>query len=220
MSVLEVMTFGHLEIRYDAEVLKPRPWTEEQSVWAAKLLADLPAGDVLELCAGVGHIGLLAVQGTTRHLVQVDASARACALARINAAEAGPAGRSVEVREGALEEALAEDERFVLVIADPPWVPSDDVASHPDDPTSAIDGGADGLDGVRACLDVVARHLTDVGAAVLQVGDREQVEAVREYVDQRPQLRLAVADDRILDQGALVHLARRPDGRLTEDARG
>jgi methylase of polypeptide subunit release factors len=205
-------TFGHLEIEYDDDVLQPRAWTEHQSRWAADLLVELPGGDVLEVCAGVGHIGLLAVHGSSRHLVQVDAGRRACELARINAERAG---QPVEVRHGDLKEALGPDERFVLVIADPPWVRSEHTGNHPDDPLSAIDGGHDGLDLVRACLDVIGRHLAPHGVAILQVGDREQTRAVAEYVADRPHLGLQVGERRVFDDGALVHLAR-----LAGDATG
>lgn len=200
------MTFGHLEIEFDSRVLTPRPWTEAQSAWAAELLATLPPGDVLELCAGAGHIGLLAVAGSSRHLVQVDANEVACDYARSNAARAG---RPVEVRHGWLEESLLPDERFALVIADPPWVPAAQTAQHPEDPLSAIDGGADGLDVVRSSLTVIDRHLAPEGAAVLQVGDRGQAEAVGTYVDARPHLDLRAVGHRVLDDGALVLLTRR-----------
>ena len=56
------MVFGHLPIAFDERVLRPRPWTVAQSRWAAELLHDRPAPSaVLELCAGAGHIGLLAL---------------------------------------------------------------------------------------------------------------------------------------------------------------
>ncbi|KFC53010.1 hypothetical protein GY12_13360 [Micrococcus luteus] len=42
-----------------------------------------------------------------------------------------------------IEEALAEGERFPLVIADPPWVRSTETGGFPRDPVAAIDGGAD-----------------------------------------------------------------------------
>ena len=200
------MTFGHLTIDFDHRVLEPRPWTEAQSAWAAELLGELAPGVVLEICAGAGHIGLLAVAGTSRHLVQVDANETACDFARSNAARAGCA---VEVRHGRMEEALRPDERFALVIADPPWVPSDQTSRHPDDPLSAIDGGDDGLDVVRTCLAVIGRHLAQAGAAVLQVGDVAQAEAVTEYVDAHPDLDLRTVTHRTADGGALVHLARR-----------
>lgn len=209
------MTFGHLEIAYDSRVLTPRPWTQAQSAWAAERLEELPAGDVLELCSGAGHIGLLAVAGTSRHLVQVDASEAACELARANADRAAAAdgtdgaGWTVEVRHGFLEQAVRPEERFSLVIADPPWVPADDTHRHPDDPLTAIDGGHDGLDLVRSSLTVIGRHLTDTGEALLQVGDLAQAEAVKTYVDARPHLGLRSVDHRVLDGGTLVHLVRR-----------
>src|SRR3954453_20983678 len=177
-------TFGHLRIEFDGRVLKPRGWTGRQSEWAADLLDELPPGDVLELCAGAGHIGLLAVARTARHLVQVDADEAACAFARSNADRARTPGSacSVDVRHGWMEDALEPDERFALVIADPPWVRSDETSAHPEDPVSAIDGGADGLDAVRTCLEVIGRHLLPFGSALLQVGDTAQVDAVARYV--------------------------------------
>jgi methylase of polypeptide subunit release factors len=203
---VQLVRFGPLTIAYDDRVIRPRPWTEMQSAWAARLLGDLPPGDVLELCAGAGHIGLLAVTGTDRRLVQVDANPTACRYARVNADLARGPG-TVEIREGLMDEVLDPDERFPLVIADPPWVPTDLTTAHPDDPLTAIDGGPDGLDVVRSCLEVIGRHLTDDGAAVLQVGP-DQPSAVAAYVAARPDLRLRAVEERSVAEGGLVHLAR------------
>jgi methylase of polypeptide subunit release factors len=197
--------FDELEIVFDQSVLRPRPWTVLQARWAAELLPGLPPGDVLELCAGVGHIGLLALRGAHRRLVQVDASGSACAFARVNAERAGvPA----EVRHGSMEEVIGEAERFALVIADPPWVASSEVGRHPEDPRGAIDGGADGLAVVRTCLSVTAGHLGDGGAALLQLGSDAQVDAVAEYVDRHGGLGLRVVDRRVAAEGAVVLLRR------------
>lgn len=169
--------YGPLAIRYDATVLRPRPWTEIQARWGSELLADLPAGPVLELCAGAGHIGLLAVHGHDRHLVAVDASPEACAWARTNASRNGI---EVEVRESDLRDALRDDERFALVIADPPWVPRATVGRFPEDPLTAIDGGDDGLAIARVCIEVIGRHLAPGGVALLQVGSPEQLDGLAE----------------------------------------
>src|SRR4051794_16146677 len=136
---IQRIPFGELTIAFDNQVLRPRQWTTAQSDWAAELLAGSPEGPVLELCAGVGQIGLLAVVKHPRRLVMVDSNPRACELARRNVEAAGRSC-DVEVRESALEHALASDEQFVGVIADPPWVPRADVNRFPEDPTSAIDG--------------------------------------------------------------------------------
>lgn len=167
------MVFDRLDIAYDARVLAPRPWTAQQSRWAAELIATAPPGPVLELCSGAGHIGLLAVALEPRPIVCVDASPIACAYARHNADAAG-LGALVEIREGWMDDALRPEERFAVVIADPPWVPSAETGRFPDDPPFAIDGGSDGLDVARACLRVAADHLLSHGDLVIQLGTRTQ----------------------------------------------
>ena len=173
----ETLDFGRLRIDFDDRVLRPRAWTTAQADWAAELIAHAPAGSVLELCSGAGHIGLLAVAGNDRRLVCVDANPVACFYARSNAAAGGLADR-VEVREGRLETALEDHERFAVVIADPPWVPRSRTTEFPEDPLSAIDGGDDGLDVARACVAAITHHLAPGGTAVLQLGTTGQAEAL------------------------------------------
>ena len=169
--------FGSLQIAFDDRVLRPRPWTVAQSAWAAEILVTAPAGPVLELCAGAGQIGLLAVVESNRSLVCVDLDPTACEFARQNAAAAGLAER-VEVREGPMDDVLHDVERFALVIADPPWVRRDEVGRYPEDPLRAIDGGPDGMDLARTCVDVARRHLLPDGALLLQLGSVEQAESL------------------------------------------
>lgn len=70
------MEFCGLVISYDERVLEPRPWTADQSRWAADLIVASPPGEVLELCCGAGQIGLLATAltpvGSRRKLVAID----------------------------------------------------------------------------------------------------------------------------------------------------
>lgn len=168
--------FGPLAIEYDESVLRPRRWTVAQGRWGAELLASLPPGPVLELCTGAGQIGLLAAHGSRRPLVAVDASAEACAWARHNALANGV---RADVRHAALAEALAPGERFPLVLADPPWVPHDEIGRHPEDPVTAIDGGRDGLDVARECVAVAAAHLAPEGAVLLQLGTSAQADRLQ-----------------------------------------
>ena len=202
----ERIAFGPLAIAFDERVLRPREWTAAQSQWAADLMAAAPDGPVLELCAGAGHIGLLAVATSGRRLVCVDANPVACDFARANAVAAGMADR-VEVREGRLETALAPDEQFPVVIADPPWVPRDQTSQFPEDPLTAIDGGSDGLDVARACLSVIAAHLAPGGSAVLQLGTQAQADVLRSeasFTDGG----LVMAEVRQQERGVLVRLDR------------
>jgi methylase of polypeptide subunit release factors len=202
----EHTAFGTLTIAFDDRVLRPREWTTAQSVWAADLMDQVPPGPVLELCAGAGQIGLLAVAGTHRRLLCVDASPVACDYVRANAQAAGLA-ELVEVRNERLQHALAPEEMFPLVVADPPWVPREETGRFPEDPLLAIDGGVDGLDVARACVEVIADHLVPGGAAVLQIGSSGQVRVLGDepaFADGR----LVIAEVRQQARGVLVRIDR------------
>lgn len=196
----QTMAFETLTIAYDDRVLRPRPWTAQQSRWAAELVATAPPGPVLELCAGAGQIGLLAISLQLRPLVCVDLSPVACDYARRNAETAG-LGDLVDVREGAMDQVLEDHERFAVVIADPPWVPSPETVRFPEDPPLAIDGGLHGVSAARGCLRVAARHLLPGGDVVLQVGTREQVARL-----DADRYGLAVREVRDGERGVLVRL--------------
>ncbi|MFP5326422.1 MAG: methyltransferase [Acidimicrobiia bacterium] len=179
MSAARVMRFGEIEIAYDENVLEPRPWTVMQADWARELEPSLPDGAFLELGCGAGHIGLASIYGTERHLVQLDAEGAACELASLNASAAGM-GERVSVRCGAFGDTLLAGEAFALVLADPPYVPTSETSRYPEDPPQAIDGGADGLDGIRSALAVAGAHLLPGGAVLLQVWGAAQAEQSRE----------------------------------------
>jgi methylase of polypeptide subunit release factors len=201
----QFVDFEGLRIEYDARVLTPRPWTAAQSRWAAELIRTAPPGPVLEVCAGAGHIGLLAVTLAPRPLVCVDLDPVACGFLRRNAALAGV---PVDVREGPMDAVLGEDEEFAVIVADPPWVRTTDVSRFPEDPVTAIDGGEDGLDLARTCLDVIDRHLMMGGSALLQVGPHDHAHRVAALAAQCGELE--VVEVRGYERGALVQIDRTP----------
>jgi release factor glutamine methyltransferase len=198
---------GELDIAYDDRVLRPRAWTAEHAAWAAEVLHDAPPGPVLELFCGAGHIGLLAILDSRRLLVAVDVDPVACDYARRNARAAGVADR-VEVRNADLFAALADDELFPVVIADPPWVPSAETGRYPDDPITAIDGGPDGLALARASLDVARRHLAPAGVMLLQLGSLDEADGVRDLAGPE----LEVCEVRQPDPTGVVVSVRRTGG--------
>lgn len=184
---VSTIDFEGLSIEYDDRVLEPRLWTAMQSRWAVELLSQGADGsgdqsgsgardgvaDVLELCAGAGHIGLLVAAESGRRLVAVDIDPVACAFALGNAERAGLLDR-VEVRCGPMTETVGAGERFAVVVADPPWVTSEELVSYPEDPLQAIDGGIDGLSVARDCVEVATRHLEPTGSMLVQLGTEEQ----------------------------------------------
>jgi release factor glutamine methyltransferase len=175
----EPVPFGDLLVQWDRRVLQPRPWTTAQSYWAAALAPHCPDGPILELFCGAGQIGLLAARETGRPLVQVDQDPVAADFARRNAEAAGITS---DVRVGSVTGALDPDERFGLVIIDPPWVRTAEVSRFPEDPVLAIDGGFDGSDKVVLGLGVALRHLHPDGHAIVQVGNAEQAELVQALI--------------------------------------
>ena len=179
----ETIDFGGLRIAFDQRVLRPRAWTENQSLWAAELLPSLPPGTVLELCSGAGQIGLLAVAGSGRRLVCVDVNPVAAEYIAANAVAAGLRNR-VEIRLGRIIDTLAPRERFPLIIADPPWVPRADTRRFPEDPLLAIAGGDDGMGVVRDCLAAIESHLGPGGVALLQLGPDGQAQAVADMLEE------------------------------------
>lgn len=167
---------------------------------------------MLELCAGAGQIGLLALAitaPTVHRLVAIDVNPAACAFVRRNADAAG-LGDQVEVREGPMDEVINTGERFQLVIADPPWVERARVPFYPEDPVIAIDGGADGLDLAVRCVHVAEDHLVEGGSMLLQLGTQEQVERISSYLEAHLPTLTSVGVWLERGSGALLHI--RKDG--------
>jgi methylase of polypeptide subunit release factors len=201
--------FGPVRVGFDATVLEPRAWTLEQSRIAARLLHDEPPGALLELCCGAGQIGLATAAWTDRPLVQVDDRAEACRWARRNAVSNGI---RADVRCAPMDTAMQQRERFALVLADPPYVPTVEVGRYPDDPRHAIDGGTDGLDVVGTCLALASRHARTRAPVVLQLrgpvqADRVAALVAREELALRPERVHVVSPER-----AVLVLRAVPDG--------
>jgi len=200
------LRFGPIDVLFDDRVLRPRLWTLAQSQWAAELAGD---GVLLELGCGAGHIGLAAAALSGARLVQVDREPVACRWAERNAAANGLTDR-VEQRCGTAGDVLVTDERFGVVIADPPYVPSSEVHLYPDDPRGAIDGGRDGLDSVRSFLTGIEVHVERDGSVVLQLRGPEQVAQLQAWLDEPAAPPFAVADTRRFgDLRALARLEHR-----------
>ena len=204
LATQEAIDFGPVRVAFDSSVLRPRLWTLAQAEWAAELAA---AGEpLLEVGCGAGHIGLAAAIMSGARLVQVDRDPTACRWAGLNAAAAG-CGDRVEQRCGTAAGVLAEGEVFDVVIADPPYVPSGELALYPDDPPGAIDGGPDGLVLVRSFLVDIAGHVAPGGSVLLQVRGAGQVDELAGWLAHPASPSLVVTEARFYgDLRAVVRL--------------
>jgi release factor glutamine methyltransferase len=110
----------------------------------------------------------------------VDVSQTTMAVAARNADAAGVAPR-VRVVVSDWTAALGPDERFDLVVANPPYIPSDALADLPPEvrrePRLALDGGPDGLESHRRVV-AAAAHVAAPGAALVSEVGAGQAPAV------------------------------------------
>jgi release factor glutamine methyltransferase len=128
---------------------------------------------ILDLGTGTGCLLLAALSEYPLAFgVGVDCVAEAATLAARNAAANGLDDRSAFL---VADWAAPLRGRFDLVLSNPPYVESaviptlmPDVARH--EPQSALDGGADGLDGWRAVLAALPALLARGGIAVVELG--------------------------------------------------
>lgn len=136
---------------------------------------------VLDLCTGSGCLAILASQSFPNAAVDaVDISKDALVVAARNVADYGLEDR-ISLYKGDLFAPL-DDERYDLIISNPPYVDAQGMADLPrecrHEPKLAFDGGADGLDLVRRILRDAARHLNPNGGLLCEIGrGRDHVEA-------------------------------------------
>jgi release factor glutamine methyltransferase len=168
--------FWGLPLKLSAATLVPRPDTETVVELALDTLRTLPADRALRIAdigTGSGAI-LLALLRELPHAIGAgtDISLLALQTARRNAADLGLASRALFV---ACDYAAALSGPFDLIVSNPPYVRSSDIAAlatevRDHDPLVALDGGADGLDAYRALIPQAQRLLGDGGALIAEAG--------------------------------------------------
>ncbi len=164
--------FWSLELEVSPAVLIPRPETEALVERAIELI---PVGErrrVVDLGTGSGAIAIaIARERASADVTATDISAAALAVARRNAVRHVP-GR-IRFVESDWFAGLA-DERFDLVVANPPYVAEGDGAladaALRHEPPAALAAGADGLDAIRRIADGLSRHLAPGGRVLIEHG--------------------------------------------------
>ena len=169
--------FRHLELKVGEGVFIPRPETELLVGWALGWLGRRPGALVVDLCAGSGAIAAAVAAEATRPAVYaVERDPTALVWLRRNADELVLAGLPVTVVSGDATDpdVLADlDGSVDLVLTNPPYVPEIDAAALPPevtehDPRTAVFGGTDGLDVIRALIPRAAALLRPGGAVAIE----------------------------------------------------
>jgi release factor glutamine methyltransferase len=173
--ILGAREFWGLPFKLNAATLVPRPETETVIETALAVLGDARrrALRIADLDTGSGAL-LLALLSELPAAwgVGTDISVAALGCARSNAAALGLAGRAAFV---ACDHGAALDGGFDLIVANPPYVATADIAGLPAevrdfDPRRALDGGSDGLSAYRTIANDACRLLTPGGVLVLELG--------------------------------------------------
>jgi ribosomal protein L3 glutamine methyltransferase len=174
---------GEYSFYVDERVIVPRSFIAELlrqqlSPW----IADPEAiSHVLDLCTGSGCLAILAADAFPNAMIDaVDLSLGALAVATRNVSDYELESR-VKLIESDLFDKL-EDRKYDLIISNPPYVDAKSVASLPQEylhePKLALGSGNDGLDATRLILKHAAKHLTDNGILIVEIGhNRDALEA-------------------------------------------
>ena len=176
--ILGAREFYGRTFRVDPRVLIPRPDTEVLvDVALERTRALSMSARTLDLCTGSGCVAVtIARERPTSFVMATDLSAGAIEIARHNAQRLG--AYNVATRRGDLYDALADDCRYDLITANPPYIPSREIADlQPEvrdhEPRAALDGGSDGLDILRRVVSGASARLRDGGVLVVEVGAGE-----------------------------------------------
>jgi len=181
--ILGSQGFYNEEFLVHPNVLVPRPDTEELVEAALEMLPADEDAVVVDIGSGTGCVGLtLALERPKLRVYSIDVSAAALTCTQANIDKFDLSER-VTLLEGSLLSPLPADLTVDLIVSNPPYIETDDLAGlEPEvsthEPRLALDGGADGLDIYRTLIPAAASRarrgvLVEVGA-----GQAEAVSAL------------------------------------------
>jgi release factor glutamine methyltransferase len=211
--------FRSLDLTVDDSVLIPRPETEQLVEAVISVLRDQlmhwPMPRILDLGTGSGAIALsLAREWPQAKMFATDASESALATARANA-EALGLGDRVEFRLGHWLDAVGGDERFEVIVSNPPYIALGETEDLPVDvrdhePHLALFAGESGNEALREILDDAPRHMVAGGLLALELAEARAREVASWLEGARDWCEVELRDD--LAGRPRILLARRERG--------
>jgi release factor glutamine methyltransferase len=183
--ILGQKEFWGLSLSLSPATLVPRPDTETVVEFALEIARAAPHHPkrIADIGTGTGAILLALLHELPGSFgVGTDISLDALTTARRNAIDLGLGSRAAFV---ACDYAAALSGPFELMVSNPPYIRSSDIAGlavevRDYDPLAALDGGADGLDAYRALIPQAAASLAPGGSLVIEGGQGQagQIEAL------------------------------------------
>jgi release factor glutamine methyltransferase len=175
--------FRSLELAVGPGVFIPRFETEQVTQIAIDFLNSLPATPkAIDVGTGSGAIAISLAKETNAEVYAIELSASAVDYAKANI-EANAV--DVKLLEGEFELLLPTHRDLDLIISNPPYIPISAVPQDPEvrdfDPELALYSGEDGLDAIRALIELALLSLRPGGMLVLEHADG-QSDLVRELL--------------------------------------
>ena len=211
--------FRGLDLAVGPAVLIPRPETEGlvEAVLGVlrENLARWRAPRVVDLGTGSGAIALaIAAEWSSAIVTATDASEEALDVARANARSLGLAAR-VRLLHGDWFDALPADERFEVVVSNPPYIADEErevleAQVREFEPQRALFSGPTGLEALRLIVDEAPRHLVADGLLALELAEMRAREVLGWLEGARDWREVSLRDD--LAGRPRVLLARREQG--------
>ena len=178
--------FGYTEfygLRFDVnkKVLTPRMETE---ILVEQVLKNIKKKDkVLDVGTGSGAIAVTIAKFSDASVTALDVSRQALQVAIGNAKKHSV---KVEFIESNLFENLKKRRKFDIIVSNPPYIPTKDIANldvnvRECDPKLALDGGEDGLSFYREITNESVKHLYKNGMLFYEVG-KGQANAVKKLM--------------------------------------
>lgn len=170
--------FAGLPFYVNEKVLIPRsPIAELIEESFAPWVSESRVKRVLDIGTGSACIAIACAAAFPEAIIDaVDIDPAALDVARINV-EAYQLADRVRLIQSDLYEALA-DNKYDLIIANPPYVDADDMQSLPmefrHEPALALAAGVDGLDIVRRIIRESGRHMNQDAVLIVEVGNSQQ----------------------------------------------
>lgn len=179
--ILGESEFFALPFKVDKRALVPRPSTESLVETVLEMYPEDSALKTLDIGAGTGVISIcLAKYRPNWRITALDISQSALDLAGENAASHQVSSRIDFVLGDLFPDS---DEKFDLIVGNPPYVPSNRKGLSPDiiryEPELGLYGGEDGLDLIRKIIEKAPERLLPGGGLVLEMGYMHMEEVSR-----------------------------------------
>ena len=178
--------FWTLRLKVDPNVLIPRSDTETLVEHALEKYVELEQGQILDLGTGSGAIALaLAKERPRTQVTATDYSAAALKIAKDNAMQNGIS--NVRFLQSDWFSGISDDEKFDLIVSNPPYVESGDPHLLQGDlrfePDSALIAEGDGLSDLGKIIHCATSYLLPEGWLMVEHGYKQANEVEKLFAD-------------------------------------